>query len=251
MERNSIIVFIVSIKALSPMSRNANNPVTLWPSEKVGRGAFTLVELMAVIAVIAVMMAAITPAFTGIKGAGDVTRVAYDVAGTLDQARAYAMANNTYVFVGFAERNALDTATAGVGQILMVAMGSLDGTRSFGTSNSNLVAISKLRRIDSMHLEDSVPNSGGMSRPDVDNAYRIASEAFASPNSFAAAGFQFTKIIQFDPRGSASTPSSPLAIPQWMEIGLIAARGNTVSVNKNCAALVLDGVTGSARIYRP
>ena len=211
------------------------------------------------ISIMAIMMVAVLPAFNGIKGAGDVTRVAFDVAGTLEQARSYAMANNTYVFVGFTERNGTDATQAGVGQILMVAMGSMDGTRNFvrqdDPSKSNLIPLTKLRRIENMHIEDSLPNSGTMSRPPVDDACRVGNDAFLAQNSFTvpgnSSGGTFTKIIQFDPRGTASIQSGTVSIPHWMEIGLVAARGSAVVSKTNCAALVLDGVTGSAKIYRP
>lgn len=237
------------------MSRNVNKQTPPPSRENGGIRAFTLVELLTVISIMAIMMVAVLPAFNGIKGAGDVTRVAFDVAGTLEQARSYAMANNTYVFVGFTERNGADATQTGVGQILMVAMGSKDGTRSFGTGNSNLIPLTKLRRIENMHIEDSLPNSGTMSRPPVDDACRVGNDAFLAQNSFTVpgnpSGGTFTKIIQFDPRGTASIQSGTVSIPHWMEIGLVAARGSAVVSKTNCAALVLDGVTGSAKIYRP
>ena len=238
------------------MSRNANKQLPSWRCENAILRAFTLLELLTVISVIAIMMVSVMPAFTRIKGAGDVTKAAFDVAGTLEQARSYAMANNTYVFVGFTERDGMDVTKTGVGQILMAAMGSKDGTRNFGTNNSNLVPLSKLRRIENVHLQDSLPNSGTMTRPTVDSAYQVGNAAFQLGAPFTSgftvsSGYSFTKIIQFDPRGTASIPSATVSVPHWMEIGLVGARGNSVAGTSNCAALVLGGVTGSAKIYRP
>jgi prepilin-type N-terminal cleavage/methylation domain-containing protein len=217
---------------------------------------FTLLELLTVIAVISIMMVMVAPALTGIKAAGDVTKAAFDVAGTLEQARAYAMANNTYVFVGFTERDGMDVTKPGVGQILVAAMGSRDGTRNFGANNCNLIPLSKLRRIENAHLQDSLPNSGTMSRPVVDAACRVGNDAFQLGDPFtsgftASTGQSFTKIIQFGPSGAASIPSATVSIPHWMEIGLVGAKGNSVASSANCAALVMVGVTGSAKIYRP
>jgi prepilin-type N-terminal cleavage/methylation domain-containing protein len=212
---------------------------------------FSLVELLAVIAVIAIMAIAVVPAFNAIKGASDLTKEAFNIADALEQARAYAMANNTYVFVGFAERDGLDSSQPGIGRIYMVVMGSKDGTRSFGANNSNLVALSKLRRMDNLHLEDSLPNSGAMSRPGVENAFRVANATFGAGSSFESFGYTFAKIIQFDPQGKAGIPSQTNLLPQWMEIGLVAAKGATALGTQNCSALILDGVTGSTKIYRP
>ena len=85
------------------------------------RFAFTLLELMTVIGIIAILMVLIAPAFTSIKTGSDVTTAAYTIKGALDQARTYAMANNTYTWVGFFEENVASTTpgTAGVGRLVM------------------------------------------------------------------------------------------------------------------------------------
>src|SRR5205814_4328762 len=69
---------------------------------------FTLIELLVVIGIIILLTALLTPAFTNLKSAGDVTSAAYSIKGVLDQARAYAMANNTYTWVGLYEENTTD-----------------------------------------------------------------------------------------------------------------------------------------------
>src|ERR1700733_6028564 len=75
-----------------------------------GRG-FTLIELLVVISVMVVILAMVVPAFNGMKGEGDVTKAVYDVAGVLQTARSYAMANNTYVWVGFYEESEANPST--------------------------------------------------------------------------------------------------------------------------------------------
>src|SRR6267143_310516 len=85
--------------------------------------AFTLVELTVVIGIMVLLAALMVPAFTSIKGAGDVTSAAYTVKGVLEQARTYAKANNTYTWVGFYEENASQSstnpATAGNGRTVL------------------------------------------------------------------------------------------------------------------------------------
>jgi prepilin-type N-terminal cleavage/methylation domain-containing protein len=68
---------------------------------------FTLVELLVVVAVMVVMMRLAIPAFNAIRGGTDFTSEVYDIAGTFEQARSYAMANNTYVLAGIFEAPAL------------------------------------------------------------------------------------------------------------------------------------------------
>lgn len=224
---------------------------------------FSLIELLVVVSIVTIMTLATVPAFSGLQRASGVTKGAYDLAGTLEQARTYAMSNNTYVFVGIAERDGLNTSIDGVGKLWVAAVFSKDGTRDFGTNNSNLAPLTKLRHFDNMHLDgsNSLPDSGGMTRPSVLNAFKIgtseasAGRIFSWPLSGSTPTCQFRNIIQFDPRGVASipptSPSASVSVPQWLEIGLSEARGNTTITSRNCAALMVEGVTGSVKVYRP
>src|ERR1051325_2962703 len=78
------------LRGLTPTKRDPENI----------RG-FTLLELLIVVGVIGLLMALVAPAFTTIKGGGDVTSAAYAVKNVLDTARTYAKTNNTYTWVGF------------------------------------------------------------------------------------------------------------------------------------------------------
>src|SRR5437667_4486175 len=107
---------------------------------------------MCVIAIMAVVAAFIAPAFTSLKSAGDVTSAAYTIKGVLDQARSYAMANNTYTWVGFFEENVASTTpgTAGVGRLVMSVVASKDGTdpTNFPPQNltTSLIQVGKLTK---------------------------------------------------------------------------------------------------------
>lgn len=206
---------------------------------------FSLIELLAVMAIITLMTAAVVPAINGLKSTGTLSSAAYEIAGTLEQARAYAMANNTFVYVGFAERDQLDIGKTGEGQIVMAAMGSKNGSRAFDAAN--LTALTRLRKLPNVQMQDNLPNSGGMTRPAVQSSYQVGGDSFAAQDSFTLSGVTFTKILQFDPRGMASVQSRSTTVPQWMEIGLAGA----VGASADSAAVVVDGVTGVAKIYRP
>ena len=130
------------------------------------RSAFTLLELLIVIGIIALLMVLVVPAFTNIKSAGDVTSAAYTVKGVLDTARTYAKANNTYTWVGFYEENVSNPAspnsdTPKVGRLIMSIVASKDGTiiydpNATGTNNfidpTRLVQVTKLAKIENVHL---------------------------------------------------------------------------------------------------
>jgi type II secretory pathway pseudopilin PulG len=127
--------------------------------------AFSLVELLVVISIMIVVAALIAPAFTSLKGAGDVTSAAYTIEGVLDQARTYAMANNTYTWVGFYEEDASQSSTnpptAGVGRLVMSIVASKDGTTVYNPNSTvnpdpidptKLAQLGKLLRIENVHL---------------------------------------------------------------------------------------------------
>jgi Tfp pilus assembly protein FimT len=144
--------------------------------------AFTLLELVLVTGVIVIVVAFVTPTFTGIKGGSDVSKAAYDIVGMLEQARAYAMRNNTYVFIGLTEvDDSVDawvtpqvTTTANpYGRVALAVVASKDGTRHFQYATagqgadwqanyvdstkpeyhgSHLTALNKLQRFENLHF---------------------------------------------------------------------------------------------------
>lgn len=248
------------------------------------RAGFTLLEMLVVMSIILILIALLVPAMGSLKGAGNVTKAAYDIKGILDQARAYAMANNTFVFVGIAEVDSAKDASANPqvatadpaigGTIAVAFVASKDGTRGYDVSSSslpnpawstttNLVAIGKLQRFENLHLAplpSTIPNSGGTTRPSVSSAnYQIGNIACASVTAFdwpvgSAIGsgqYSFKKIINFDPQGVAriQTSGNTDTIAQYIEIGLQQSRGTTLS--SNVAAIQIDGISGATRIYRP
>ena len=136
------------------------------PASKRIQDAFSLIELMVVIAIIVLLSALIAPAFRSLKGAGDVTSAAYTVKSVLEQARTYAMANNTYTWIGFYEEDVSQASTnpptPGVGRLVISIVAAKDGVQGFDpnavTSPTNrldiarLVQVGKLIKIDNVHL---------------------------------------------------------------------------------------------------
>jgi len=128
--------------------------------------AFTLVELLVVIGIIIVITAFVVPVLTSIKSGGDVTSAAHTIKGVLEHARAYAMANHTYVWVGFYEEDAsqpsTNPATPGVGRLVMSIVAAKDGVQGFdptaAASSANrldvtrLIQVGKLIKIENVHL---------------------------------------------------------------------------------------------------
>ncbi|MDR3404154.1 MAG: prepilin-type N-terminal cleavage/methylation domain-containing protein [Chthoniobacter sp.] len=256
-----------------------------------GRRAFSLVEMLMVVAIIGIVLAVLTPAFTSIKTANDLTSATNGVAGTLERARTYAMANNLYVYVGIAEVNAdvaeetvpqsPATSTAG-GRIALAVVAVRDGTRGYDllstlqdpvwsnyNSGSGLIPLNKLETYENVHLASSLgvpPTSGSMARPSTSSTYSLGNTAcksitpFSWPlgTAFGAGQYYFEKVIQFDPQGVARIQYSTNQdiIVGWMEIALQQTHGSMIppapaESTGAVAAIQIDGMTGAVRIYRP
>src|SRR5262249_28393774 len=123
--------------------------------------AFTLLYLLVVMAIIAILMVLVAPAFTTIKTANDITSPAYTINRVFGQARTYAQANNTYVWIGFFEENgatsSTNPATLGNGRLVLSVVASNDGTNIYGSGTgtidcTRLTQVGSLVKIDNLHL---------------------------------------------------------------------------------------------------
>jgi type II secretory pathway pseudopilin PulG len=187
--------------------------------------------LLAVLGITVILLGIAIPAYNSIKDAEDITRAASEIAGTLEQARTYAMANNTYVWVGFFEeagdRVSQTPAVPGVGRVVMAVVASTDGSRyrdvtpssttpaAFGAGDASnpvsLVVLNSLVKLENTHLaslnDESSDGSGNRPpRPPVKRAYQVgdatfdtynitATQAVTSPTTFsypAAGTVQYT-----------------------------------------------------------
>src|SRR4029453_11556840 len=102
-------------------------------AERGRRGGFTLFELLIVVGIIGLLLVLIAPAFTTMKSGSDFTNAVYGIQGVLENARTYAKANRTYVFVGFAEvDSSVDPSVipqvAGYGRVAVAVVASKAGT---------------------------------------------------------------------------------------------------------------------------
>jgi prepilin-type N-terminal cleavage/methylation domain-containing protein len=243
--------------------------------------AFTLVELLIVIGIIAVLLVLIAPAFTNLKSAGDVTSAAYTVKGALDTARTYAKANNTYTWVGFYEEDiSQPPGTVGVGRLVMSIVASKDGTTVYDPNTltmidpTKLIQLGKLIKIENVHLAtftDGLGTTGSAfdTRPAVTyDTARIGDltppNASLTPfqypvgNPAPSAQYTFVKAIQFSPRGEAEIDNTNYTLKTVAEVGIVQTHGNVAPTPTpgprqypgNVVAIQFTGVGGDVKIYR-
>jgi type II secretory pathway pseudopilin PulG len=245
--------------------------------------AFTLLELLIVIGIIAVLFVLIAPAFTTIKSGTDVTSAAYAIKGVLDTARTYAKANNTYTWVGFYEEDTTATtptnnspAYPGKGRILLAIVASKDGSKIFEDTDpaaplppDRINQVGKLVKIEGIHLTDignpsPTPNPTPMpdtlpARPftpyteglPFDHFNRISSDSTDTTLfPFTAQNYTFYKTIRFSPRGEANI-NSTYTVKHQGEIGMKPTHGIVVDTGSpNVVAIQFSGLGGAIKIYR-
>lgn len=238
---------------------------TFHVSQRECSRAFTLLELLLVIALIAILMVLVTPAFTTIKSGNDVTTAAYTIKGVLAQARTYAQANNTYAWLGFYEENgsisSTNPASAGNGRLVLSIVASKDGTNIYGSGTgtidcTRLIQISSLVKIDNVHLPllaigtesgdadtldtrpalQSDPTAGyNYSRFGELNSTQPNTAPYTTPYNFQypvgnpcpTAQYTFNKLLQFSPRGECRVNGESYQIRRVVEIGLVQTRGSS------------------------
>ncbi len=237
---------------------------------------FTLVELIVVIALISTLMVLVVPAFTGIKSAGDVTSAAYTIKDALEQARTYAMAYKTYVWIGFYEEPAgqpsTNPATPGTGRIVISTIASADGTTVYNPRSlaaidpTRVTQLNKLVKVEGTHLA-TFPDGSGTgdtfdSRPAA--IYETAKIGDTTPpnpsltpfqypvgNPAPAAQYTFVKAVEFSPRGEARINNRNYTLKTVAEIGLQPTHGTAVDVNsRNIIAIQFGALGGDLKIYR-
>ena len=240
------------------------------------RRAFTLLEMLVVMGIIAILMVLVAPAFTTIKGGTDVTSAAYTIKGVLDTARTYAKANNTYTWVGFLEENVSNPLSPNpdapaIGRLVMSIVASKDGTTVYDPNNlakintTKLIQVGKLTKIENVHLSTFTDGSGaGLSfdtRPPVTyDTARIGDTTPLNPSLTPfqypvgspepAAQYTFVKAVQFSPGGEARIDNTNYTLKTAAEIGLRATHGTAVDAGPNVVAIQFGGVGADVIVYR-
>ncbi|PAW78164.1 MAG: hypothetical protein B9S32_08190 [Verrucomicrobia bacterium Tous-C9LFEB] len=194
---------IGAIVALSPSSAVMKPSI---PSRCRPSRAFSLVELLTVIAVIAVMTAASGPALQALKSSGGVNKAITETSRTLEYARIYAMSTHTYVRVGIGQ-----TAISGgnlTPATVLIAIYSVDGTLDADTTTS-MTDSTKWRPLMKPVIMDNltVSNSLSVTKTLDSSDYTSPDQTdIPHPVTFKAGdrgSVSCNAFIQFNPNGEA------------------------------------------------
>ena len=233
----------------------------LWQTEAGDlRSAFTLVEILAVVAIMGLLFALVIPAFNGLVKTKGVTRAVNDVSEMIDLARSEAMAKNTYVWLGF---NA--GKLSGNDQLLAVIARSVDGTPNLAATNLRFVT--KVQKEDNVLLTNVAGLTSNVktqlqaaytpsaAQPEVSTFTTTPDKITISVNGSTV---NFVSLLTFTPQGeilataTPSTSGAPTPFTTQLMLGFRRTNGGVaIASDTDSSAILLYGGTGQTRVFRP
>jgi prepilin-type N-terminal cleavage/methylation domain-containing protein len=210
--------------------------------------AFSLIELLAVMAIISLMLVASRPALNSLAGAGGFSDSMNQIAQAFDLARQRAIARNTYVWVAMSTgKDATNTP-----YIDLCVVESKTGTDNLNWSKSaslptdpDLTLVQRTQRISQVNLV----GAGEISSSDIPSLPSLsglnATDMASSGVSFQVDGTQwsgsnFDHVVQFTPSGEARVSKGLVGC---IELGL------KQFPKKTPAVIRVNGITGLATVY--
>ncbi len=191
----------------------------------------SLIELLVVVALIAILAAISVPAFVSIAQGSGMRRAINGISDVLEGARTEAMATSTWVLVGLADTTQVNAARTP--QLTLMVVASRDGTTN--TAAANLIALAKPVRIENVRILDSPTQWAG-------NAALLKNSSFRFTGTIAGSAQTFTNtVIAFSPQGEALI--TPTALSSWIEIPVREMRG-TKEIAEKTASIRVSGVSG-------
>lgn len=193
--------------------------------------AFSLIELLVVVACIGIMVALSAPALVSIAQGGSMKRAIGLVSDTMELARIEAMASNSWVLVGFADTSE-ESAAVGV-QTTVFVFATRDGTTNMAPDN--LMPITRPLKLDNVKVLSEASQWGT-------NAEVLKGSPISFQAMLAGKPIQVTnQVLAFSPRGEAMV--NPAVNHTWIEIPLREIRG-TKELEEKTASVRVSGMSG-------
>jgi prepilin-type N-terminal cleavage/methylation domain-containing protein len=198
---------------------------------------FSLVELLAVVAIIGIITAISLPALSTTQKASQIDATYSEIELNLAQARTYAMANSTYVWVGFSSNESTRTLT-------MAEIAGITGS----PNDLNQVATHApvLRPSSFRYFQiSSAASVEGVSSNAVDLS---SSQGDTFQDTIAGNVVTFSNVLRFDPSGEVELPGSTSnSTPHFIDIGVQPLNGPAA----NLAAFQIATLSGQVQLVRP
>jgi prepilin-type N-terminal cleavage/methylation domain-containing protein len=221
---------------------------------------FTLVELLMVILIITVLAAAVGPAMSAIMSSGGANQNISKLSEIFEQAREYAVAQNTYVWVTF---NPIPATGNTPDKVIVAVVASTDGTdpgvinptatNPYGqVPSASLALISKVVTLNQLLIRNAAtfPVSSLPATPVADSSNNCETLPngwnFAIQTPGTGSSSTYTQVVQFTPSGQARNGSSPV---DFIDFDVQPERGNQPDP-KNVAVLRVNGLTGETATFR-
>lgn len=222
---------------------------------KADRQGFTLMELLVVVSVMLVIMGLGVPLATGLMGPMNFNSSVARVSNLIDQARQYAVTQNTHVWVAFHQSGA-GGGGRGLERVAVALIASEDGTNPLNWSQTvvlpadGLQMIHKLEwalatRIETRAAVESFVRVG--TSPRETGEPLAGSLIFRIRNPEGGAMLEFDQVILFTPRGEALVGEAPVG---FADLVLQPVRGAGRADQANFAIIQVNALTGFSRVYR-
>lgn len=215
-------------------------------TKKWREAGFTLIEILAVVAIMTALTLVAIPSIGSIDKARRMGRAVHDLSDFLQLARYGAISRQTYVWVG-----ARNVTIEGQYNVQLMAVYSLDATSS-NVTPANLRPLLKTLQVPGMrlcqwsNLKSTTQELLGQGTPE-----SIASNT--NGIQFTVGPAAYTETLTFTPKGEVLLKGAPTAYDGYNElidISLQQTNGITVPAGGEDAAVVLAGATGVPKIIR-
>ena len=219
-----------------------------------------MIELLVVMAIMAILIAVASLSLRGINTSGRFNKALTEISGILEQARSYSVAQNTYVWVVLYQ---VAPAGGGPTDVYVGTFASNDGTDPFnwtgtvtlpspGTvGGTTLTQVTRTYHYQGLALETAtLPNAPGSpglpaTGTTIPN-FQCTAQSGSGPVSLSNTSPVYW-LIQFTPTGAARNSASPV---NSIWFGLQPSLSASIVDTKNIASMEVNGITGLTTTYR-
>lgn len=221
---------------------------TIKTGKRVGQRAFSLIELLVVITIMILLAAMVWPNLQPLIMGDQLNADVQTLSGTLEQARQYAIAKNTYVWVTMcvpAFNNRSSNPKVGI-------IASLDGMDDLAWSSTpvdlgnttSYAVVGKVYELPMVWMITEPTNITMPSLPTPSVTPVAASTNVTFTSYIGGKQVTFNQCVQFTPTGEARVNS---ALNPYIDLTLVPMAS---TISRNQAVLRISGITGKATIYR-